>query len=373
MLTPLDDYPIHQIPQPVAHPATGDLNHYDRYFFNGYDRDGEVFFAAAMGLYPNRHVIDAAFSVVSGDVQRSAFASGRIPADRRATEVGPIRVEVVEPLRRLRLVVDDPDGGLAADVTFTARTPVVEEPRMTQLTGTQLRQDYTRLTQWGAWEGSLRSGDTAVACEPATVLGSRDRSWGIRRVGEQPPGAPGPPPQFFWLWAPVHFDDHCVHLALNDDAEGRHWYESAVRVPVLDGPTAPTWGPDVGVDAFRCSDHDIDWEPGTRRARRARLRLVPWRGEPVELVLEPRLTFQMRGIGYLHPEWGHGRWVGESATGRAEWTLAELDPLEPGNLHVQQLCRVDHGGRQGVGVLEQLVIGPHEPSGFAGALDGAAR
>ena len=38
MLTRFDDYPVHQTPEPVAHPSTGDRNFYDRYFFNGYAR-----------------------------------------------------------------------------------------------------------------------------------------------------------------------------------------------------------------------------------------------------------------------------------------------------------------------------------------------
>ncbi len=69
VLTSYDDFPIHQASVPVAHSATGDLNHYDRYFFNGYSRDGGLYFGAAMGLYPNRHVADAAFCVVKGGGQ----------------------------------------------------------------------------------------------------------------------------------------------------------------------------------------------------------------------------------------------------------------------------------------------------------------
>ena len=53
------------------------------------------------------------------------------------------------------------------------------------------------------------------------------------------------------------------------------------------------------------------------------------------------------------------------------WTLADLDPLEPRHLHVQQLCRARMGDREGVGVLEQLVLGPHAPSGFRSILDPA--
>ena len=44
MLTPFDDYPIHQTPEPVAYAGT-DRNFYDRYFFNGYSPDGAVYFA----------------------------------------------------------------------------------------------------------------------------------------------------------------------------------------------------------------------------------------------------------------------------------------------------------------------------------------
>src|ERR1039458_5471209 len=79
VLTPYDDYPIHQTADPVAHPSSGDPNHYDRYFFNGFSRNGELFFAGAMAHYPNRGIIDAAFSVVIDGVEHSVFASGSMP------------------------------------------------------------------------------------------------------------------------------------------------------------------------------------------------------------------------------------------------------------------------------------------------------
>jgi hypothetical protein len=104
MITSFDDWPVHQSHLPIAHTATGDPNHYDRYFFNGYDSEGDIFFALAMGLYPNRHVMDASFSVVIGDEQVNVHASARANHDRmRCTEVGPVSVEIVEPLRRHRI------------------------------------------------------------------------------------------------------------------------------------------------------------------------------------------------------------------------------------------------------------------------------
>jgi hypothetical protein len=35
-LSPLDDYPVHQIPDVMRHPGTSDRNFYDRYYFNAF-------------------------------------------------------------------------------------------------------------------------------------------------------------------------------------------------------------------------------------------------------------------------------------------------------------------------------------------------
>jgi hypothetical protein len=86
--------------------------------------------------------------------------------------------------------------------------------------------------------------------------------------------------------------------------------------------------------------------------------------------LEPLLTFRMRGLGYMHPEWGHGHWHGELATGSEEHKVEELDNVEPWNIHIQQVMRATWGDQQGLGVLEQLAIGDHTPSGLHGIIDG---
>jgi hypothetical protein len=364
MLTRLDDYPLHQTAEPIAQPATGDRNFYDRYFFNGYRRKGDLFFAAALGVYPNRRVMDAAFSVVQGGRQWVVRASRLAPLERTETTVGPITVEVVEPLRVLRVVVADNPHGLRADLTFRARTAPIEEPRFTHRVAGRLVMDSTRLTQFGAWEGTLAVDGTAVPIDPAAVLGTRDRSWGIRPVGEPEGGAPGMPPQFYWLWAPIHFDDVCVHFDVNEDADGRRWHANGnlARVGAAGADS---------IEYLERVEPRVQWKPGTRRAARATVDLTPHGRAPIAIVLEPVLTFQMRGLGYLDPEWGHGTWKGDAAVGGDVWTLADLDPLDPRHVHVQQLCRARMDDRDGIGVLEQLVLGPHAPSGFRSILDGA--
>jgi hypothetical protein len=370
VLTPYDDYPIHQTARPVAHPSSGDRNVYDRYFFNGYAVDGSIFFAAALGLYPNRDIIDAAFSVVLDGNQRSVHASGRAPADRSRTSVGPIEVAVLEPLRHLQVDVADADLGVTASLRFDARTPAVEEPPFRLDQGGKTVFDYTRLAQWGSWSGWIDVDGVRTTIEPGAHLGCRDRSWGVRPVGEPPGGAPAHElPQFFWLWGPLHFDDCCTHFDVNELSDGRRWHQTGVIVPLLDDASAPydaagvEWMSDVG--------YTIDWLPGTRRAERATISLTPALGAPHVIELEPILTFPMRGLGYLSPDWNHGSWKGELVVGEEAWRVADLDPLEPWNVHVQQLVRARWGERVGVGVLEQLAINRHHPTGLQGLLDGA--
>jgi hypothetical protein len=87
--------------------------------------------------------------------------------------------------------------------------------------------------------------------------------------------------------------------------------------------------------------------------------------------LDPLLAFRMKGAGYFHPQWSHGLWHAELAVGGEEAKVEDLDTLAPDCVHVQQVMRATWGSRTGLGVLEQLVIGPHAPSGFLGMFDGA--
>lgn len=383
MLNPLDDYPVHQTAEPVAHLATADRHAYDRYFFHGYDREGEVVFGAALGVYPNLGIIDAAVTVVREGRQRSVFASGRLPADRTRTRIGPLAVEVVRPLDVLRVTCDAVDLGLEADLTFRAATIALEEPRHGFRTGTTTTLDATRLTQWGDWSGHLVVDDARIEVRADTHLGLRDRSWGLRPVGDPAPaGAPAHElPAFSWFWAPLRFADGCLHAAANEHADGRRWFSFGARLPLLDDAERADHGADrfdTGgvVEPLRDVDLAVAWRPGTRRAARADLTLVPWRHNPVVVALEPLALLPLRGLGYLHPEWGHGRWHDELAIGSESLALTDLDPTDLAALHVQQVVRATADGpagtRTGWGVLEQLVVGPHEPSGLTGFTDPAA-
>ncbi|HMC38185.1 MAG TPA: hypothetical protein VKI19_00895, partial [Acidimicrobiales bacterium] len=192
---------------------------------------------------------------------------------------------------------------------------------------------------------------------------------GQRGVGMQVPTNFEPQaPQLFWMWAPIHFDRWCTHLALFEYADGRRWLEEGLIVPVLEDGGA-TWGRDPGLDHLGDIRYEIAWQPGTRVARAASLDFVSSTRKAVRIELEPLHTFRMRGIGYTHPEWGHGSLHGELAVGGEEFAVADFDPLDPTGIHVQSVCRARMGEDTGIGVLEQLCFGDHEPTGLTGFVD----
>jgi hypothetical protein len=371
VLTPFDDYPIHQTALPIAHPASGDPNHYDRFWFNGYTED--FYFACGMAVYPNRGIIDGAFAVVHDGVQRSVFASGRIPEDRGQTRIGPLTIDIEEALRITRVRVDAANLGIDADVRFTARTVALEEPRQTMVVGTKTVMDSTRLTQWGTWTGRINAGGADLPID--RVYGTKDRSWGLRPVGEPTPAAPtNDLPQIFFLWSPINWEDCCTHFLCFERGNGDRFIGSQAVLQIV-GAGEPTWGVDAtdrGIEHLAGTVANVRWAPGLRRSQGASLRLLRHSGEEEQIELEPLMTFRMRGLGYTNPEWGHGRWHGENEVGSETHKVEELDNLEPWNIHIQQVMRARWGDRVGLGVLEQLAFGEHRPSGLTGFLDGFA-
>jgi len=368
VLTKGDDYPIHQTAEPIAYAGT-DRNFYDRYFFNGYapglGEDG--FFAVAFGVYPHINVMDASFCWLSGGKQVNLHASRGLNMERMDTQVGGIAITVIEPLQKLRVTVDAPDQAIRADITFTGRAFPLEEPRFTRRNGPRTLMDVTRMTQNGHYTGWIEVDGVRTSVDG--WLGTRDRSWGVRPIGAPDAQPMSPPmiPQFYWLWSPCAMADGDLYFHTNDDEHGRAWNRRAVFKP-LGG----------GIDDERHYDaaqQTIRWRTGSRRADAASVELRDAEGVTT-INFDIGETFMMLGLGYGHPKWGHGRSHDGAVVEREDFVPAELDPLLPHHIHVQAavgvtMTRPDGRVTRGKGVLEQLVMGAHAPSGFTGLLDPA--
>ena len=117
--------------------------------------------------------------------------------------------------------------------------------------------------------------------------------------------------------------------------------------------------------------HRVTYHPGTRLASSCELDLIDLYGSVRTIEMTPQLRFQMKGLGYGHPIWKQGAWQGELAIHGESYDPDTMDLTAPENIHVQQVVTVTDGTRSGIGVLEQIVVGPYEPSGLTGLFDGA--
>ena len=233
MITGLDEYPIHQLPQPMVDVGSSDRNFYDRWYFNAHKRDSELFAIFGAGYYPNLGVKDAFFMVRRGDEQTSVQLSDAMDHDRLNPRIGNFRIEVPKPLEEVRVILEETEG-IAADLHWRGLFPAIQEAPHVMRTGTLKKiLDAQRFAQCGSWEGSISIDGTTYDVTPDTWIGSRDRSWGIRPSGEaEPPTAPAEPAWngMWWLYVPVAFDDFGICLIIQEEADGYRLLNDCTRI-----------------------------------------------------------------------------------------------------------------------------------------------
>lgn len=362
MLTSADDYPIHQVAETIRHAGTSDRNFYDRYYFNLHASSDELFMVMGMGQYPNLGVQDS-FAVVRRGTKHHVVRASRVLGDRMDTSVGPFRVEVVEPLRRLRFVLEEGHGEIAADLHWEGAIPAFEEPRHYVRTHGRVMFDTMRLAQTGCWSGTLVVGGETFEVTPDRWKGTRDRSWGIRPVGEaEPPGIRGDNPLFFTMWnyAPMQFDDHSILYIVQEWADGTRTLEEAVRV----------WNdPDRPVDWLGRPEHDHTFHPGTRHVASSVLSFPDAPGGRLDVTVTHLIDCHIGiGTGYgFDADWRHGMYQGELVVQRLTLdTEADRDRMFG---IVDCVARFEADGQVGYGMHEFLFLGPHERYGFESFMD----
>lgn len=363
MLSKWDDYPIHQAALPVAQPVGNDLGRYDRHWLAMHDRDLTTQVGFGLSVHPIRGIVDASISVSRNGEQHSTFASAPLSRDRDMA-AGPLRLEIVEPMRVLRVVLEEHEG-MSADLTFTAVTQHIEDSRMRREKGATLISERLRTVQFGEWSGTLTVNGETIECTPDDWWGFRDRSWGSRSTGT---AAEGPSSahssSIYFAWTLLRFPDECLLVAVNEDAEGMSEARVAAVLPFLETGD-PAYGEEGRIIKSDEFTFDINYAPDTRRARCISLEVGPRGRISRKIEIEPVGQFQMQGLGYYHPRWKHGTDHGGLAVGAESWILADVDPSLKENVHAQQISRaIRSDGAVGVGLFEHVAIGPHAPSGL---------
>ncbi|MBS0377163.1 MAG: hypothetical protein JSS29_01655 [Proteobacteria bacterium] len=365
MISRLDDYCVHQAPGYLRVPGTTDRNFYDRYFFSGYSTDGTLIFGAAFGRYPNRYVQDAHFTVACAGTQDSLHASQRLGADPGEARVGPLAVEVVEPMRVLRCHAGPNSQGLSYDLTFRAETGAIDEGRLQVAREGLTYIDQTRFMQYGSWEGWIECDGRRVAVDPASTHGLRDKSWGVRVIGEQQV-TPQKGGQIFWMNVVMHLGTEYSVIRTLDRADGSSHERAGYFAPLYGSPALVP----VGEQALRPVagwDFQLQFAPGTRRITAGRYR-IRWPDGSEQTVRGRALgTLWYAGLGYNHDRWHHGLDHGaDLVVERESWPTDGVDLSRPDRQFLASVMEfTDEEGRViGFGHTEQLLIGEYRPLGW---------
>jgi hypothetical protein len=183
-LSPLDDFMVHQTPDPVRVMWTGDPRAYERYWVLCHDATGDILIATGGSFYPNLDRAEA-YAIVNMRGRHTAVRSfRRIGADRANLRVGPIAPVIVRGLREWRFVLEPNEWGIAYNLTFTDTTrQVFREPLSNSAAGTPpgRRNDVTAgFESFGDVTGCVEIEGERLTLGPGSV-GTRDRHWGTGR------------------------------------------------------------------------------------------------------------------------------------------------------------------------------------------------
>ncbi len=365
-LSPLDDFPVHQAAEVMRHPATSDRNFYDRYYFMLHGSNDELLVIAGLGQYPNLSVQDAFVLVRRGTEHRVVRASRVLGDDRMDSTVGPFRLDVLEGLRRVRFVLEPNEHHLSFDLTWTGAIPALLEARHFVRSFERVTFDTQRFAQTGFWSGTITIGDDTIEVSGSRWRGARDRSWGVRPVGEpEPPGiaATGGGAMSMWNYAPMQFDDYSILYICSEHPDGSRNLVDARKV----------WNdPERPVEDLGRPEHTHEFESGTRRVVHSVLSFPEAPGGRLDIDVTPLIEAHIGvGTGYgMDQDWRHGMYQGDLVV-----QGVDLDTVTD---RARLLGLVDSAARfetstgdVGYGLHEYVFVGPFPKYGLTGVFDGA--
>lgn len=364
-LSPMDEFMAHQTCETFDHVFTSDRNFYDRYYFNMHPSSDELFMIIGMGQYPNLGTIDAFVSISHGDTIYVVRASRELGGDRMNTQVGPLGVEVLEGLKKVRVFCEPNEHGISFDLNFEGTVPAVEEPKTFQrLPHGRVSMDTSRYSQVGTWTGTLEVAGKQYDVTPDLWHGARDHSWGIRGIGEpEPPGIRASQAAagfgFFHTWIPLQLDDCLLKLFAEEDKDGSRMVEESVKIGSLASGGL--------IEQMGSPKFNYKYKSGTRELEHATIEFSDPSGKQIEVRATPlRTVYLAAGSGYIpQPDWVHGMYQGPlKVEGKTydvstEEARAALGPL------YEVLCKFELStGEVSYGLLECLCVGTYHPFGF---------
>ena len=307
--------------------------------------------------------MDAYATVRRGDTQCAVRFSDAISRRPAEPAVGPYRIEVIEPLQQLRLVCDGDDTGIGFDLTWEGSFPAVQEQPHVMRTGAASDPRRVAASRRSAsWSGTLHVDGDDIAVDPDVWLGTRDRSWGIRPVGEaEPPGRAAGRAARRLLVA-------VRPAALRRLRGHRDLPGAARRVPHAERRHAGLAATD-GVEQLGWPEVEITYRVGhapprardaapPRRATASRSTSRSRRSAPSPCTSGPATAATPTGATA-------GGWAAAGRTRRSTTSPTRMIAARVPFGVIDHVARATCDGAEGWGLFEHGTFGRHDPSGFA--------
>lgn len=317
-LGPADEGFHHQVADTFATVASSDPSWTEKVCAMAASRDGRVQLGFGLGKYLNRNVMDGYGGLSRGVEQVTVRASRRLAPEPELLTVGPVRYEVLEPLKTVRFALDRNDcQPLAFEWIFEAAVPPRLEERTHQRTplGYRVSADLVRYHQIGTASGWLEIDGSRLELSSDDWVSTRDHSWGVRYdVGVPPtdtdPFDPVGQMDFFMMWLPALLERpdgsryglmvHLVHL----EGFGHTHHTVTGGIENADGT----------VEEIAEVDPHLRFDPANRRLLGGHVELTMADGarRPIEIEVPTATGFHL-GAG-LYFGWRghhHGEWRGD--------------------------------------------------------------
>jgi hypothetical protein len=308
----------HQIADTFATVGVSDPSWTEKVCAMAAARDGSLQLGFGLGKYLNRNVMDAYAGVSRQAEQLTVRASRHLAPEPDLTVIGPVRYEVLEPMKRVRFALDANDvQPIAFDWVFESVLPPTTEERTYQRSplGYRVTAELVRYHQIGVASGWMEIDGERHEIDPDHWVSTRDHSWGVRYDVGQPPTDVDPfdpisEMAFFMIWCPL----------LMQRPDGSH-YGLFLHVVDLEGfghtehrVTGAIEHVDGRVERLADIRPDLQFDPDNRRLLGGTIALAVEGGEArsVELEVVSDTGFHL-GAGLYFGWQGHhhGEWRGE--------------------------------------------------------------
>jgi hypothetical protein len=357
MMSAQDDLIGHQAPAPFAQRAgNGDARFTERYWYTLHPVEGTVdgvpmILDIGMGYYPNKGVMDVFAGITVGRRQHNFRASRTLGATPLEAGAGPLRIEVVEGMKRHRLTLQDNDSGFSFALDFEASFPAAQEKQNHRERKGVVEEDMVRISQFGRWRGWFVVDGRRFDVTPQTWWGQRDHSWGLR--SEMRTDEAAPPVQqhsgFFWTWSMFQFEDLGISIFLKEREPGKPNYLSASEfVRAADGSV--THREATG------ATHDLEWadDPLGQTVMAGSFTLEFAEGPPRTVRMEcQEARFYLKGGLYGgFKGWNHGDHKGDYHGEHDVWDLDDAATRARARTLGDHVVRATCDGRTGIGISE---------------------